>query len=282
MAKAALECAVWDLFAQAQLIPLSQMISGVRERVMVGVTVPLVKDISVLVAQVDQFVTEGYNRLKLKIVPGWDLKPLKAIRERYPDLLLMVDANSCFDLQHIPLFQELAQFNLLMIEQPFAPDDFLDHALLQAQITTPICLDESIESPADAQVAIALKACQFINLKPSRVGGITNTLTIHQMCTEAGIGMWCGGMLESGVGRATNLQIATLPNFNLPGDISATHRYFAEDITEAYFYLNSEDSTITVPTAPGIGIRINGDRLRQFRTGYQKWSRNKEANECRI
>jgi O-succinylbenzoate synthase len=272
MAKAALECAVWDLFAQTQAIPLSQMFSGIRERVPVGVTVSLEKDIPRLVAQVDQFVAQGYNRIKLKIIPGWEVKPLQAIRERYPEIMLMVDANSSFNLQHLPLFKELDQFNLLMIEQPLTVDDFWEHSLLQAQLKTPLCLDESIESPSDVATAIALKSCQIINLKVSRVGGITNTLTIHQLCTEVGIKMWCGGMLESGVGRAINLHLATLPNFTLPGDISATERYFAEDITDPYFYLNQEDSTITVPTLPGIGVQVQKDRLHKFRTAYQCYS----------
>jgi O-succinylbenzoate synthase len=270
MAKAGLECALWDLVAKAQGVPLAQMLGGGRERVKVGVSISIEPTIAHLLEKVGQYVADGYCRIKLKIAPGWEIEPIRAVRQRYPELMLMADANSAFTLEQVKLFQEMEQFNLLMIEQPLDYDDIADHAKLQAQIKIPICLDESIKSPRDARWAIEINACQIINLKVSRVGGLTNTLAIHQMCQEAGIEMWCGGMLESGVGRATNLHIATLPNFTLPGDISATRRYFEEDITEPYFYLNSQDSTITVPHQPGIGVEVLGDRLRKFRQDYQE------------
>jgi O-succinylbenzoate synthase len=272
MAKAGLECAIWDLFAKARGIPLAKMLGGQRKRVKVGVAVPIEPTIAQLMDNIDRYVAQGYGRLKVKIAPDWHLEPLKAIRDRYSHLMLMADANSAFALEDVSLFQEMEQFNLTMIEQPLPHDDIWDHAQLQAQINIPICLDESIQSPHDAKLAIAIKACQIINLKVSRVGGINNTLAIHKICQDAGIKMWCGGMLESGVGRATNVHLATLPNFTFPGDISANERYFREDITEPYFYLNSEDSTLTVPTKPGIGVEVVGDRLAKFRQHYQQFT----------
>jgi O-succinylbenzoate synthase len=177
----------------------------------------------------------------------------------------MADANSAFSLADVKLFQAMAPLNLLMIEQPLHHDDIVDHAKLQAQIDTPLCLDESIHSPNHARWAIELEACRIINMKVSRVGGLSNAIAIHDMCQRAGMGMWCGGMLETGVGRATNLHLATMPNFTLPGDISATERYYAEDVAESTFRLNSEDSTITVPTGPGLGVELQLDRLAKYR-----------------
>lgn len=265
MAKASLENAVWDLFAKAEGVPLAKLWQGQRERVEVGVSIGIQPTLQGLVDRVNAFVGKGYRRIKMKIEPGWELVPLAAIRERHPDIKLMVDANSAFSLEDAPLFQQMDSLNLLMIEQPLHYDDIFDHAKLQAQINTPICLDESIHSPLHAQAAIELKACRIINMKVSRVGGVSNALTIHDMCREAGLQMWCGGMLETGVGRATNLHLATLPNFTLPGDISATDRYYAEDIAEPPFYLNSEDSTITVPTGPGIGVAVIMERVAKCR-----------------
>jgi O-succinylbenzoate synthase len=205
----------------------------------------------------------------MKIEPGWELEPLSAVRERHPDIKLMADANSAFTLDHVDLFQAMDPLKLLMIEQPLHYDDIFDHAKLQAQINTPICLDESIHSPNHARWAIELKACRIINMKVARVGGLSNAVTIHDMCAEAGLDMWCGGMLETGVGRAVNLHLATLPNFTLPGDISATERYYVEDIAEPAFHLNAEDSTITVPTGSGIGVEVVMDRVQKMRLRHQ-------------
>ncbi|BAQ65358.1 O-succinylbenzoate synthase [Geminocystis sp. NIES-3709] len=256
MAKSALDCAVWDVFAKQKNIPLSQLLGGVRDKVKVGVSVSLEKDIELLLARVGHYVYEGYQRIKLKISPQWGIKPLQAVREKYPDLMLMADANSAFTLDDLPLFQEMDKLNLVMIEQPLAYDDLLDHSYLQSSIKTPICLDESINSVHDTRLAIELKSAQVINLKISRVGGITNALEIHDLCQQAGIKLWCGGMLESGIGRATNLHIASLPNFVLPADISATNRYFEEDITNTPAQLNCADSTIDVPKNIGIGVEV--------------------------
>jgi len=265
MAKASLENALWDLLAQARGVPLSQLLGGQRERVEVGVSIGIQPTVAQLLARVEEFVTQGYQRVKLKIESGWEIEPLTAVRERYPTLKLMADANSAFTLADVALFKELDALNLLMIEQPLHYDDIFDHAKLQAQINTPICLDESIHSPNHARHAIEMKACRIINMKVARVGGLSNALTIHEMCLAAGMPMWCGGMLETGVGRATNIHLATLPNFTLPGDISATSRYYAEDIAEPPFYLNTADSTLTVPTKPGIGVEVQMARVQKVR-----------------
>lgn len=271
MAKASLENAVWDLLAKAQGIPLSKMLGGVRDRVEVGVSIGIQPTLPGLLDRVDQFVNKGYGRIKMKIEPGWELEPIAAVRARHPGIKLMADANSAFSLDDAHLFQQMDPYNLLMIEQPLHYDDIADHAKLQAQVNTPICLDESIHSPNHARWAIEMKACRIINMKVSRVGGLTNAVEIHTMCREAGIAMWCGGMLETGVGRATNVHLASMPNFILPGDISATERYYAEDIAEPAFHLNTEDSTMTVPTGPGIGVEVLPDRLKKYQARFAEF-----------
>lgn len=268
MAKAALENAVWDLLAKAQGVPLSTLLGGVRERVEVGVSIGIQPTLAELLERVDSFVAAGYGRIKMKIEPGWLLDPIKQVRERHPDIRLMADANSAFTLDDAPLLKQLDPFNLLMIEQPLGYDDIANHARLQAQLDTPICLDESIHGVADAQAMIDLKAGRIINMKVGRVGGFTNALKIHDMAQAAGIPLWCGGMLETGIGRAANVHLASLPNFLLPGDISATDRYYHEDIAEPPFVLNVADSTMTVPTAPGIGVAVQRQRLRKARSRH--------------
>jgi len=265
MAKASLENAVWDLLAKAQGVPLSALLGGVRDRVEVGVSIGIQPTLEGLLDRVDSFVAAGYGRIKMKIEPGWLLEPIGQVRERHPHIRLMADANSAFTLDDAPLLRELDQFDLLMIEQPLGYDDIADHARLQAQLETPICLDESIHGVADAQAMIDLQAGRIINMKVGRVGGFTNALTIHDMAEAAGIPLWCGGMLETGIGRAANIHLASLPNFQLPGDISATDRYYHEDIAEPPFALNTEDSTMTVPTGPGIGVEVLRDRVEKAR-----------------
>ncbi|WP_017295103.1 o-succinylbenzoate synthase [Geminocystis herdmanii] len=294
MAKSALDCAVWDVFAKAENVSLSTFfsqflfnsydnisrkdaktqslivdshnfsLSNTRDKVKVGVSVSLTQDIDLLLAKVEDFVNQGYQRIKLKISPDWALQPLQAVRKKYPDLMLMADANSAFTLDDLPLFQKLDDLNLIMIEQPLAYDDLLDHRYLQSRINTPICLDESINSVHDTRLSIELKSAQVINLKVSRVGGITNALEIHHLCQQAGIKLWCGGMLESGIGRATNLHLASLPNFLLPADISATNRYFREDIITSPIELNPQDSTINVPQNVGIGVEVDEKMISKF------------------
>lgn len=264
MAKSALDCAIWDVFAKAENISLSKLLGGVRDKVKVGVSVSLTQDIDFLLAKVEDFVNQGYQRVKLKISPHWALQPLQAVRKKYPHMMLMADANSAFTLDDLPLFQSMDDLNLIMIEQPLAYDDLLDHSYLQSHINTPICLDESINSVHDTRLSIELKSAQIINLKVSRVGGITNALEIHHLCQQAGIKLWCGGMLESGIGRATNLHLASLANFLLPADISATNRYFREDIITDPIPLNLQDSTINVPQNPGIGVEVEEKMISKY------------------
>lgn len=264
MAKAGLENAVWDLFGRAQGRPVREMIGGVRERVPVGVSIGMEGTVGELLARVEMFVEQGYRRIKIKIKRGVDYEPLAAVRAKYPSMMLMADANSDYRLEDTDALKRLDGLKLLMIEQPLSDYDIIDHAKLQAELTTPICLDESIHHPDDARHAIELRACGVINIKIGRVGGMTNALAIHDTARRAGIPVWCGGMFETGVGRAMNLAMASLPNFTLPGDISATDKYFREDITRPFF-LNREDSTMTVPDGPGIGVDVEMERLRKYR-----------------
>jgi O-succinylbenzoate synthase len=271
MARAGIENALWDLFAKAQGVPLSQLLGGVRSRVPVGVSIGIQPTIDALAKRVASFVELGYGRVKCKIEPDWTYEPLARIRADFPDALLMADANSAFTLADAPMLRELDALNLLMIEQPLGYDDIADHARLQRELTTPICLDESIHAIADAQAMIDLQAGRIINMKQGRVGGVSIALQIHDMAQAAGIAMWCGGMLETGIGRSLNIHLATLPNFTLPGDISATDRYYAEDITD-HFVLNADDSTMSVPTGPGIGVTVRRDRLAAVRLNIETFT----------
>ena len=265
MAKAALENAVWDLLARAQNVPLQKMLGGKKKRVEVGVSIGIQPTLKGLLERVDSFIDAGYGRIKVKIKPGWELTPLRAIRKAHPHIKLMADANSAFTLADAPLFREMETLNLLMIEQPLGYDDIFDHSRLQPQLKTPICLDESIHTPGDARLALHLKACRIINIKVGRVGGFSSALAIHNICAAADAPVWCGGMLETGIGRAANLHLASLPNFTLPGDISATKRYFHQDTAEPTFSLNAADSTISVPQGPGLGVEVQMDRVKKFR-----------------
>ncbi|OAN49721.1 o-succinylbenzoate synthase [Chloroflexus islandicus] len=267
MARAGLEFAAWDLFGRARGESLSAMLGGTRQRVEVGVSVGVQPSIEALLEVVEGYVSAGYQRVKLKIKPGWDVEPTRAVRERWPDLRLQVDANSIYTLDQAPQLAKLDEFELLLIEQPLAHDDIIDHAKLQRQLRTPICLDESIVSPDHARWAIELRACGVINIKPSRVGGFTAARQIHDMAQAAGIPVWCGGMLETGIGRAANVGLASLPNFSLPGDISANDRYFHQDIVTNPFTLNP-DSTLTVPSGPGSGADVDLERLQAVTTDY--------------
>lgn len=263
MAKACLENAVWAWFGQATDKPLSEMLGGVRDRVEVGVSIGIQPTIDQLADRVASFVEMGYRRVKMKISPDWLIEPIERIRSAHPDLSLMGDANSAFTLDDIDLLKQVDPYDLLMLEQPLSYDDIADHARLQAAIKTPVCLDESIHGVADTQAMIDLKAGKIINMKVGRVGGFTNAIKIHDMAQAAGIQMWCGGMLETGIGRAGNLHLCTMPNFVLPGDVSATDRYYDRDVADR-FSLNTEDSTITVPTGPGLGIEIDEDYIKSL------------------
>lgn len=260
MAKAGLEAAVWDIEAQMAGVPLSSLIGGVRTRVEVGVSIGIQDTVEELLERIAEYRAQGYRRIKVKIKPGWDADVLTAIRARYPDIPLMADANSAYTLDDLPLLKSLDAFDLLMIEQPLAYDDLLDHATLQRELLTPICLDESITSPRRAREALALHACGIINTKPPRVGGITAARAVHDLCDRHDVPVWCGGLLETGVGRAANLAVAALPNFTLPGDISASDRYWEQDIVEPPFVLNP-DGTMNVPQEVGLGVTVVRERL---------------------
>lgn len=263
MAKAGLEMALWDLLGKAQGRPLRALLGGVRERVEVGVSVGLQASPEQLVQVVAAYLAQGYRRVKIKIKPGRDVADTRAVRQAFPELRLQVDANSAYSLASAEALLPLDEMNLLLIEQPLAEDDLWDHSRLQAKFATPLCLDESITTPRHARQALEMGACKVINIKPGRVGGLSRGLAIHDLCRKQNVPVWCGGMLETGVGRAANLALASLPGFTLPGDISATDRYYNEDITHERFNLNL-DSTITVPNGVGLGVTVDKKALDKY------------------
>lgn len=260
MAKAAVEMAVWDLYATLAGIPLSRAIGGTRDRIASGVSIGIQPSLEVLGAKVETELAAGYRRIKIKIKPGWDLKPVESIRARFGAIPLMVDANAAYSLADADHLAALDAFDLMMIEQPLDYDDIADHAALQRRLKTPICLDESIKSVHVAREAIAAGACRIINIKPGRVGGIGESIALHDLCAEHGIPVWHGGMLESGIGRAANIHLSTLPNFSLPGDVAASKRYFDPDLIDPPIEV-AADGTIGVPTRPGLGVAIAVDRF---------------------
>ncbi|MBD7907037.1 o-succinylbenzoate synthase [Sporosarcina gallistercoris] len=264
MAKAAVECAVWDCWAKRQGITLTEAIGGKKEKIDVGISIGLQSDFQALAERIHQSLESGFKRIKVKIKPGHDMKLLSEIRERFPDVPLMADANSAYTLDDLELLKKLDQFNLLMIEQPLASDDIVDHATLQKQIRTPICLDESILSAEDARKAIQLGSCGVINVKIGRVGGMTEAKRIHDICQESGIPVWCGGMLEAGIGRAHNIALTTLPNFTLPGDTAGSSSYWERDIISPE--ITVEDGTITVSQLNGIGYEVDLNEVERHTT----------------
>ncbi|WP_086314803.1 O-succinylbenzoate synthase [Enterococcus sp. 7F3_DIV0205] len=264
MAKSSLETAIWDLYAKRKGKSLKEYFYDTRERIPVGVSVGIQTDLTKLTDQIGKYVEQGYQRVKLKIRPGYDLEPIEAIRQEFPDILLMVDANSAYTIKDISYLKQLDAYNLAMIEQPFAANDFLDHAQLQKEIKTDICLDENIRTLKDCELAFALGSCRAINLKIPRVGGITEAMKIVDFCKEKGLFVWLGGMFESGVGRALNLQFASQKIFTFPGDISASDRYYFEDIlSEPIVIQNGE---ISVPNGQGIGISLSKEKLLKYGT----------------
>jgi O-succinylbenzoate synthase len=260
MAKAAIETACWDLESKRAGVPLWKHLGGVHEEIACGVSIGIQDSPEALLEKIDRELAAGYQRIKIKIKPGWDLTVVRKVRERHPEILLMGDANSAYTLNDVELFQALDDFNLMMIEQPLAHDDIFDHAELQKQIKTPVCLDESIHSAEDAQHAIDMGACRIINVKLGRVGGHSEAKRVEAVCRERGIPVWCGGMLEAGIGRAHNIAMATLAGFTLPGDVSASSRYWEEDIIDPPVTV-SERGTITAPNTPGIGFEVNRSRV---------------------
>ncbi len=264
MAKASIECAVWDLYAKRKGIPLADALGGQYERIEVGISIGIQKNLDDLIESVQRFLEEGYKRIKVKIKPGADIDVLRGLRSAFPDVPLMADANSAYSLHDIELLKQLDEFGLLMIEQPLAHDDIVDHAVLQKQLKTPICLDESIHSLEDVRKAVELGSTKVINVKIGRVGGLSEAKRIHDYCMEKGIPVWCGGMLEAGIGRAHNIALTSLPNFILPGDTAGSSRYWEKDIIEPEVVV--EDGYITVPTAPGIGFTPNLRAIEDFMT----------------
>jgi O-succinylbenzoate synthase len=260
MAKAAIETACWDLEAKRAGVPLWRHLGGVAEEISCGVSIGIQETPEALLEKIGKELADGYQRIKIKIKPGWDEEIVRQVRERFPSILLMGDANSAYSLTDVDLFKALDEFNLMMIEQPLAHDDMFDHAQLQKQIKTPVCLDESIKTPADAQHAIELGACRIINLKLGRVGGHAQARRVESIAREKRIPVWCGGMLESGIGRAHNIAMATLAGFTLPGDVSASARYWHEDIIDPPVTV-SPHGTIRAPDNPGIGFEVNRARV---------------------
>jgi O-succinylbenzoate synthase len=262
MAKSGLEMAWWDLQGKAQGKSLRQLLGGVREAVEVGVSVGIQDSPEALVKTVKGYLDQGYQRIKIKIKPGRDVTETRLIRQAFPDLRLQVDANSAYNLDSAAALLPLDDLGLLLIEQPLAEDDLWDHSRLQTRFQTPLCLDESILSARHARQALEMGACRIINIKTGRVGGLLEAVKIHNYCYDQNTPVWCGGMLETGVGRAANLALASLPGFTLPGDISASDRYYQEDITHQHFTLNP-GSTITVPDEPGLGVTLDEEALRR-------------------
>lgn len=258
MAIAAVENAIWDLEAKHLGMPLWKHLGGVRETINTGVSIGLQKSVDVLIEKVAKEVGAGYQRIKLKIKPGQDLELVDSIRSRFGDILLSVDANSAYGLEHLPLFEMLDKYRLLMIEQPLPAGDLIDHAKLQGKINTPICLDESITCVREAQQALEIDACRIINIKLGRVGGHAEAKRIEELARSNNIPVWCGGMLETGIGRAHNIAMATLKGFSLPGDISASERYWDQDIVENPVVVSSV-GTIDAPNGPGIGFEVRQD-----------------------
>ena len=263
MAKAAVELAVLDAELRAAGRSFADEIGAVKDTVPSGVSVGIMDSIPQLLAAVEKYLAQGYVRIKLKIEPGWDVEPVRAVREKFGDILLQVDANTAYTLGDARLLAQLDPFDLLLIEQPLPEDDLRGHAELAKQIRTPVCLDESIDSARAAADAIAIGACSIVNIKAGRVGGYLEARKVHDVCAANGIPVWCGGMLETGIGRAANVALAGLPGFTLPGDTSASDRYFSQDLT-APFVL--EDGHVRIPTGPGLGVEVDKAVLSELTT----------------
>ncbi|MBV9578625.1 MAG: o-succinylbenzoate synthase [Chloroflexi bacterium] len=266
-AKAGLEMACWDLYTRGRDESIADALGGTRREIYSGVSLGIEPTIAGLLEQVERFLDQGYRRIKMKIGPGRDLEYLRAVRERWPDILLMADANSAYSLEdptHVAALRALDDLNLMMIEQPLADDDIVDHARLQAELATPICLDESIHSEHDARKALDLGSCRIINIKVSRVGGLSEARRIHDVCLKREVPVWCGGMHEFGIGRAANVAISSLPGFTLPGDVSGSDRAYREDIVDPP--IRAHAGAIDVPYArPGLGFDANLERIQTRR-----------------
>ncbi len=258
-AKAGLEMACWDALGRREGKSLAAMLGGARAEVAAGVSLGIEREIGTLFDLIDQYRAEGYRRIKLKIAPGHDVEVVRRVRQRYPDLPLQVDANSAYTLDDVDTLKALDAFGLLLIEQPLADDDIIDHARLQSALDTPVCLDESIHSADDARKALDLGACRVINIKVSRVGGLLEAQRIHDLCRARGVEVWCGGMHEFGIGRAANLAICSLPGFTLPGDVSGSDKYYREDLVEPP--IRAHGGLLAVPSGPGLGVEPDLERI---------------------
>jgi O-succinylbenzoate synthase len=263
MSKAAIETACWDLEAKKLGVPLWRHIGGVKNEIECGVSIGIQDSVAQLFEKIETELDAGYRRIKIKIGPGWDYDVIKKVREKFRDIRLMGDANSAYTLKDVDLFKRMDEFDLMMFEQPLAHDDMLDHSKLQREIKTPICLDESVKSPEDASKAIELKAGRIINVKLGRVGGHAQAKLVEEVCRTSGVPIWCGGMLESGIGRAHNIAMSTLAGFTLPGDVSASKRYWHEDIIEPEVEVTPQ-GTIIPPEKPGIGFPIKRGRIEKL------------------
>jgi O-succinylbenzoate synthase len=261
MAKAAVEMAAWDLAARRDEMPLARMLGGMRAEIPSGVSIGIQDSLDQLAARVRTELDAGYRRIKIKIKPGWDVEAVAMVRERFGPIPLMADANAAYTLADAGHLAALDRFDLMMIEQPLDYDDVRDHAALGRTMRTPICLDESIHSPRVAADALDAGACTIINIKPGRLGGFAESIRVHDLCAARGVPVWHGGMLESGIGRAHNIHLASLPNFTLPGDIAASRRYFAPDLIEPPIEV-SRDGMVRVPGGHGIGVHVDWDRVR--------------------
>jgi len=262
MAKSALEGAIWDLYAKSKRMTLASALGGEKKEIDVGISIGIQPSVKQLLETIEKSVAAGYKRIKIKIKPGWDVDVLKEVRKVFPDTPIMADANSAYTLEDVEHLKQLDDLNLMMIEQPLAHDDIIDHASLQANLDTPICLDESIHSLEDTRKAIQLGSCKIINIKIGRVGGLTESKRIHDYCVRHGIDVWCGGMLEAGVGRAHNIALTTLNGFTMPGDTAGSSRYWEKDIISPE--VTVKDGVITVPDKPGIGYDIDEEALNEF------------------
>lgn len=272
MAKGGLEAALWDLKARRERKPLWKLLGGSREQIECGVSIGIQPTIDRLLQVIGKELSDGYRRIKIKIKPGWDVEVVRQVRAAFPKILLMCDANSAYTLADLDLFRQMDDFDVMMFEQPLHYEDMIDHAELQQKIRTPICLDESIHSADDARKAIAIGACRIINIKLGRVGGYREALAVHNVCRDNGIPVWCGGMLESGIGRAHNVALSSLENFSLPGDVAASKRYWAEDIIDPPVVVSSE-GTIEQSREPGIGYQIKKSVLENATVRMQDFAR---------
>jgi O-succinylbenzoate synthase len=269
MAKGSLEAAVWDAEARIAHVPLWKLLGGTQQEINSGVSIGLKESLEVLVATVKKELEAGYQRIKIKIKPGKDIELVKRLRQEFPRIKLMVDANSAYRIDDWPLLKQFEGFYLMMIEQPLGWDDLYGHIELQKKLDTPICLDECIHTPEQALAAVTLGACKIINIKLGRVGGYHEAKLVHDICRQHSVPVWCGGMLETGIGRAHNIALSTLPNFTLPGDVSASKRYWEEDLIDPEVTVSSR-GTIAVPQGPGIGFEPRRDLIEKLATRTER------------